>query len=97
LLHSVQTVSGVHPASHQTGAGEPFLGNKPQKHKADHSPPYSAEAKNSRAILPVELRDVEDTTFQDNHLTDGGEVKAMIFIFVLTFMIVDTDFCSNNH
>jgi hypothetical protein len=46
LLHSVQTVSGAHPASYPTGTVGSFLGGKSAEREADHSPPSSAEAKN---------------------------------------------------
>jgi hypothetical protein len=42
LLHVVQTDSGAHPASYPMGAAGSFPGGK-----ADHSPPTSAEVKNT--------------------------------------------------
>jgi hypothetical protein len=42
----VQTGSGAHPASYQTGIGGPFPGVKARPGRdADHSPPSSAEVK----------------------------------------------------
>jgi hypothetical protein len=50
LLHSVQTESGVHPASYSMGTRGSFLGGKAA---AGHSPPSSAEVKKGRAIPPL--------------------------------------------
>jgi hypothetical protein len=42
-LHVVQTGSGAHSASYSMGTVGSSLGVKRQGHKADHSPPTSAE------------------------------------------------------
>jgi hypothetical protein len=42
VLHSVQTGSEVHPASHSMGTGDKAVGAS----KADHSTPSSADFKN---------------------------------------------------
>jgi hypothetical protein len=46
LLHSVQTASGVHPASYPKGTWGSIPGIKRKGREADHSPPPSAEVKN---------------------------------------------------
>jgi hypothetical protein len=53
LLHSVQTGSGVHPASYPNGTVGFSPGVKRQGREADHSPPSSAEVKNGGAIPPL--------------------------------------------
>jgi hypothetical protein len=45
LLHTVQTGSGVHPASYSMGNGVSFPGVKRQGLEADHSPLANAEVK----------------------------------------------------
>jgi hypothetical protein len=45
LQHHVQTGSGAHAASYPVGTGALSLGVKQLGHEADHSPIYSAEAK----------------------------------------------------
>jgi hypothetical protein len=47
LLHSVQTVSGSHTAPYPVGTRGSFPGDKATRYEADHSPPFSAEVKNS--------------------------------------------------
>jgi hypothetical protein len=60
LLPSVQTGSGVHPASYPVGTGALSIGVKRPGYDADHSPPTSAEVKNSGAIPlpPIRLHGV---------------------------------------
>jgi hypothetical protein len=53
LLHSVQTDSGAHQPPIQWIKGAVTPGVKRQGRGADHSPPYSAEVKNSGAKLPL--------------------------------------------
>jgi hypothetical protein len=47
LLHSVQTDSGAYPASYPIGTRGSFPGVKQPGREADHSPPSSAEVKNT--------------------------------------------------
>jgi hypothetical protein len=47
LPHVVQTGSGAHPASSPVGTGVSFRGVKWPGLQADHSPPTSAEIKNT--------------------------------------------------
>jgi hypothetical protein len=53
LLHSVQTGSGVHPASYPMDTGALYPGVKPPVHEADHSLPFVAEVENGGAIPPL--------------------------------------------
>jgi hypothetical protein len=53
LLHSVQTGSGAHPAPYPMDTGGASPGVKLPGHEADHSPPFSADVKNGRAIPPL--------------------------------------------
>jgi hypothetical protein len=46
-LYVVQTGSGAHPASYPMGVGGSFPEDKRQGREADHSPPTSAEVKNT--------------------------------------------------
>jgi hypothetical protein len=48
LLHSVQTGSGVHPASSPMGTGDSFL-----RGKVGHLPPSGAEGENGGAVSPL--------------------------------------------
>jgi hypothetical protein len=59
LLHSIQTGSGAHPASHQVGIGGTFLGAKEvKKYELFHSL-ACAEVKNVKNLfLHVSLRRV---------------------------------------
>jgi hypothetical protein len=47
LLDVVQTGSGAHPASYTIGTDALFPGVKRPRREADHSPPVSAEVKNT--------------------------------------------------
>jgi hypothetical protein len=47
LLHVVQTGSMVHPASYLMATGRLSPGGKRRRGEADHSPPASAEVKES--------------------------------------------------
>jgi hypothetical protein len=50
LLHSVQTISGDHPAYYPIGTRSSFPGLKWQGHNTHHSPPASAKVKNGGLI-----------------------------------------------
>jgi hypothetical protein len=50
VFHNVQTGSGAHPASYPVGTIGSFF-----RREGDHSPPYSAEVKNSGAITPLPI------------------------------------------
>jgi hypothetical protein len=52
VIHSIQTGSGVHPASYTMGTGGSFLDGK-EGHEADHPPLSSAKVKNG-AIPPLQ-------------------------------------------
>jgi hypothetical protein len=52
LLHSVQTVSGAHPASYSIGTGGLSPGVKRPGREADNSPPSSAESRMVELYLP---------------------------------------------
>jgi hypothetical protein len=60
LLHSVHTISGVHPASYPIDTRSFFSGVKWQGCNADNPPPASVEVKNGRPIplLPMHLQGV---------------------------------------
>jgi hypothetical protein len=47
LLHVVQTGFGAHPAPYPMGTRGFFLGSQAAGAEADHSPPTSAEVKNT--------------------------------------------------
>jgi hypothetical protein len=51
LLHVVQTGSGTHPASNPMGTGGSFPGVKRPGREVDHSPPSSAEVKNTWSYI----------------------------------------------
>jgi hypothetical protein len=53
VLHSVQTDSGAHPASHPMGLETLSPGVKRSSLEADCSPQSSSEVKNNGAILPL--------------------------------------------
>jgi hypothetical protein len=46
-LHSLQTDSGIHPASHAMATECPFLSGRRLEHEAEHSAPISAEVENT--------------------------------------------------
>jgi hypothetical protein len=51
---SLQTGSGVYPASCTMGTGGPFPGGKARPGRdADHSPLYSAEVENEQELYPL--------------------------------------------
>jgi hypothetical protein len=56
LLHSVQTGSGAHPASHPMGTGVPSSWIKLPGREDDHSPSSSAEVKNNGLYLHFPIR-----------------------------------------
>jgi hypothetical protein len=53
LLRTVQNFYGAPPASNPMGTGDSYIGVKQPGREADHSPPFSAEAKNSEAVFAL--------------------------------------------
>jgi hypothetical protein len=53
LFHSVQTGSGVNPASCPMGNKDSFPGIKRPERETDHSHSYKAKVKNRRTIPPL--------------------------------------------
>jgi hypothetical protein len=55
LQSSVQTGSGIHPASYAISTWGSFNGAKRPKLEADHSPESNPEVKNGGAVTPIQI------------------------------------------